>query len=451
MRNWSSLGIALAFSALVIPALLFPVPPLLDYPNHLARLWLLSGGADQPPAIQHLRGRLVASLDQHRRGPTCRDAGACDRHAGAWSSTRCGGHRTAAARRGYAQSCRLRGWHWWQIGFAVLAWNTTLLAGFLSFQIGLGLALLCAALDPWLKRHAGRPAVFCVRAMLGAALLVWHAFAAGFYAVIIAGLALGADSRAFASGRDLVTAVSRAAVAAALAVALPAGIFMLAAPALPGEHAPPGVYDPWLSYSFPAKSAALISAFTTYHVIVDLASLLVLYIFARVMASRPLLRTHAGLLAAACGLTVISVLMPSPFAGTAFVDWRFPIMALLTGVAAVRPELRSARHVPVAVAALLLVSLARTAWVTAIWGERHADVTAVERALATVPPALPCCQRCNFLLPTLIAREADTRPSNWPRSCTTRPLPFRGGRPSCQRCSPPVGNNRCGSCRPGTP
>jgi hypothetical protein len=39
----------LSLLALVIVPFLVRVPPLLDYPNHLARLWLIAGGASVPP------------------------------------------------------------------------------------------------------------------------------------------------------------------------------------------------------------------------------------------------------------------------------------------------------------------------------------------------------------------------------------------------------------------
>ncbi len=40
-------GAAVLFSAL--PVLMVAMPPLLDYPNHMVRFWLLSGGADTAP------------------------------------------------------------------------------------------------------------------------------------------------------------------------------------------------------------------------------------------------------------------------------------------------------------------------------------------------------------------------------------------------------------------
>ena len=66
-------------------------------------------------------------------------------------------------------------------------------------------------------------------------------------------------------------------------------------------------------------------------------------------------------------------------------DWRFPIMALLAAVAALRPEFSSARAGIVAAAALTLLGTARTAWIGSIWQDRQVDIAAVERVLAALP------------------------------------------------------------------
>jgi hypothetical protein len=41
--------IILGLGTLVLPVALTRVAPLLDYPNHLARIWLLAGGAVHAP------------------------------------------------------------------------------------------------------------------------------------------------------------------------------------------------------------------------------------------------------------------------------------------------------------------------------------------------------------------------------------------------------------------
>ena len=95
--------------------------------------------------------------------------------------------------RRWAASC-WRGWcrplHWWQLSFGLIAWNTGLLVGLLNFQIGLGLALLAAAADPFLTRH-GAVASLAGRACFGALALVVHPFAILFYGALLGGLALG--------------------------------------------------------------------------------------------------------------------------------------------------------------------------------------------------------------------------------------------------------------------
>ena len=51
--------LAVAAAVLVlVPVLSVAMPPLLDYPNHLVRYWLLSGGAAPPAHVGHVRRRL---------------------------------------------------------------------------------------------------------------------------------------------------------------------------------------------------------------------------------------------------------------------------------------------------------------------------------------------------------------------------------------------------------
>jgi len=38
-----------ALAILLLPILAVAVPPLVDYPNHLVRMWLIAGGAQEPP------------------------------------------------------------------------------------------------------------------------------------------------------------------------------------------------------------------------------------------------------------------------------------------------------------------------------------------------------------------------------------------------------------------
>lgn len=97
------------------------------------------------------------------------------------------------------------------------------------------------------------------------------------------------------------------------------------------------------------------------------------------------LRLHAGLAIVFLCLCLLWVVTPFRLAGTYWVDRRFVFMAPFVLGPALRPELRWAQA-RVAAAALCLLSLARTAFIGHVWELRQADVAAVERALAHVPP-----------------------------------------------------------------
>ena len=341
--------LALALAALAAPAALVRVPPLLDYPNHFARIWLLAGGMDAPPlsamygvdwsgASTNIGIDIVAATLGRLTGG---EAMAGLLLAAALVLPPLGAVLLNRAVFG--------GWHWWQVGFALLAWNTTLLAGFLNFQVGLGLALLAAAADAAINRRAGPLGAAVARVALGCALLVWHMFAAAFFGALVAGLAFGRGHEAFSGAAPLLRAALRSAAAVGFALAVPLGVFVLFASFVPGDHTPSENFDHWsMGYTLRNKLNVLRTAVLTYDRWVDAAFMLGLAVPIAVGAAGWLfsagafLRVHAGLAVAALGLAVLAILAPSDLAGTGYVDWRFPVMAALTGVAALRPELRFA-------------------------------------------------------------------------------------------------------------
>lgn len=376
--------IVLALGSLVLPVALTHMPPLLDYPNHLARIWLLAGGAGQAPldriyAVDWSGASTNVGIDLL--------AATLGHLVGGWTLASL--LLAAAVLLPPLGAVLLNravfgGWHWWQAGFAVLAWNSTLLAGFLNFQIGLGLALLAAAVDPAAVRRIGSLGAVPVRMGLGAALLVFHPFAAVLYGVLLAGLAFGAE-RGRPEGVPLGRRAWQAAAAVGLSVGAPVTCLLLLAPTLPGGHAPAGVYDLWAGFTFANKATTLLSAVATYDLRLDIPVALLLWVAVRLAAPSSLLRCHAGLMFGALGLVALAVLVPSTLGGTAFVDWRFSIMAVLTAAAALRPSLRSARAGQAMAVALMSLALGRTGWIASIWQGRQADVAAVEGVLAFVP------------------------------------------------------------------
>lgn len=111
----------LAFAALAVPVALVRMPPLLDYPNHFARIWLLAGGMDDPPLssiyVTDWSGAstnigvdlLAATVGRLIGGETLAEL----LLASALILPPLGAALLNRAVFG--------GWHWWQVGFALLA------------------------------------------------------------------------------------------------------------------------------------------------------------------------------------------------------------------------------------------------------------------------------------------------------------------------------------------
>ncbi|MBP0465274.1 hypothetical protein J5Y09_15215 [Roseomonas sp. PWR1] len=383
-----ALLIAAALAVVCMPVLAVPVPPLLDYPNHLARLWLLAGGLERPA--------LAAFYEADWRNAFTN--GGMDTLVVLLAPLLGGAEPAMRLMLALAlvlpplgaaalNRALFGGWRAWQVGFAVLAFNGILLAGFLSFMIGLGLALLAAAAEPALVRRAWLPRLV-VRAAFGVLLIWMHALGLAFYLALLVGLAIGPSMRAALAGpRAIAAAAGRAALAVASA-ALPA-FLMLHLSGTPGPWDGAAEDDtllrPWSGYAFFEKVRALTTAFGTYEVPVDLAMLLAVLAVARWALAKDRLRVHGGLLAAAGGLLVLAIIMPNTLGGTGWMDRRFPIMALLTFLAAMLPRVPAGRHLAVAAGLLLIVAL-RAAWMGWVWDARQADIAAVERAIAPMPP-----------------------------------------------------------------
>ena len=380
-----------ALATLVVPFLVAEIPPLADYPNHLARIYLHGGGIAGAPVSEMYRmawdtmtnigvdlaaallapligwaflGRLLAVL-----------AAMLPPIGGALLWSRLHG-----------------GMHWWQIAFGMLAWSMGLLFGFLNFEIGLGFALLAAAADPGLVRRG--PVIAAIgRASLGGILMLTHVFGFVFYAALLAGTVLGPDWRGFLARGNRLPASVRVLTALA-ALALPALILAVLSPRLPGSETGGNAGAIWADFrngfrdlvDVPwRKPGEALAGLRTYDDRLDGLTGAALLLSAGIALAVGRLRAHAGLLATTLGLAVLYVVVPSGLAGTAVVDVRFSLMAILALAVAVRPEV-SPRVGSVLCAGMLAVCLLRTGAIGWIWHARQADVASLARALEPVPP-----------------------------------------------------------------
>ena len=181
---WRTVMLASALLVLV-PLLLTDVPPLLDYPSHLGRLTVLVA-ADHDLVRQIWTPKwspipnlamdvvvlgLARQVSLHLAGKIFVAFALLMPALGAITL-----HRALYRRRS-----------WWPVGSFAVAYNGILLAGFLNFLFGLGLALLGAAL--WV-RWIERPAALRASAAAALAIPIYfsHLTALFFFVTLIASI-----------------------------------------------------------------------------------------------------------------------------------------------------------------------------------------------------------------------------------------------------------------------
>lgn len=379
-------AVLLGLLAILALHLHVPMPPVTDFPNHMARICLLAGAAESGPLSEMYRVTWSAAWTNIGI-----DAVA------AWLAplTGCEGFARATLAASIAlpvagavalHAAIHRGLHWWQAGFALIAWNTTALMGFLNFQIGLGLALLLAAASEAWGRRLPAWLRLVLTVMAGAVLVVVHAFAGLFFGALVGALRFGPDPIVWRDRRRLAGRLGAAGLAAVPAFILPALLVTLLAPVRPLYRADlmdiPSTDGLWLAWKF----IGLMTFAWTYQLLVDLLFLAALWGGFRLFSRRGGVRCHAGLLLAAFGLFAAALLVPRDAGAGQLLSWRFPVMGLLCLVVGLRPEADSAAAARGAAVALMALSLARTGWIAGIWTERQADAQAVSALLGRIPP-----------------------------------------------------------------
>ena len=385
------LGLVLTLAALLIPVVAVDIPPLSDYPNHLSRIWLLGGGVAVPPvsSMYQVTWDTLTNIGLDLIAVVLTKA----LPWGVVGRIIVGATVLLLPIGGVALWRALHGrLHWWLLAFALLAWNDGLVAGFMNFELGLGLAMLAASADPFLSCRG--PALCAVaRAILGGLLLMVHPFGFLFYATLLVAIALGADLRVLQQRRTLRRAVTRVAVAS-VTLAAPLVLLVLLAPSLPGAHAHSNLHTVWWDIHSGLRDLVLnplgklriaVAGVVTYDKRVDALTLGALALPVLLSLALGRLRVHGGMLLVFAGLSAAFVLLPVTVADTFFIDRRFALMAPLALAVALRPDLPPLPARACA-ALLLVVSLGRTGYVGLVWHLRQADVAAVSRALASVPP-----------------------------------------------------------------
>jgi len=361
-------AIAAAFLAaaliLVSPLLVAPLPPLVDYPNHLARALILSGQAPELAPFYAPDWRplpnlafdgpmllLLEVLGPYEAGRFVLGVAALIAVAGTVAY-----HKAVFGR-----------WAWWPLGAALIAWHGVLLLGFVSFSIGLGLALLTAA--AWIaageRPPLGRVVGFALLALLTA---FSHLFAFFFLGVL---LASREAVRLFPGDRRLRLDVRRVAL---LCAGMLPGLW-IAAQAL-GGHAS-GAAMLWL-YDDRARRA--LAGFANYDVWVDRFAFASVVGLIGLAALRRRLSVDPGSALAAAVIALCFLGMPSTLAGGGFAEIRFAVFASFLLFAGLDVRLA---FVALPLGALLTL---RVGLIALTWHTAQADLNELRRALEPLPP-----------------------------------------------------------------
>jgi hypothetical protein len=364
---WAALAVLSA--VLAAPLLIAEVPPVLDYPNHLARLVLLAAGPDDPvlgriftpswSIIPNLAGDLIGLVLLHLL--PVHVAGRC-LLASALLLNLTGVvalHRALFGRRSF-----------WPLASVLVAYNSGFLLGFLNFQFGAGLAMLCAA--AWLTWRESRPAATIAGAAAVSILLFFcHLMGLVFFLVLIG----SAEMRAL---RDFRAVILRS--AGLLAVL--AGPVLLSA--FTTIHNAPTAAQ-WPRWDVKLVNAA--SPFINYVFPLDMISAALVYggIVLGVAAGWLVVAPRAALAAAV--LPAAYFVLPFDLMSASFLDMRVAVICGFLAFAVVDPVRPRSTGYRLAAAGCVMLFTVRMAVVAEVWSEHRRDLAELRAAIADVPPA----------------------------------------------------------------
>lgn len=370
---WATL--ALAVLVLLAPLLVVDVPPLLDYPNHLARAYVLAFGEDDPVlsrfyapdwaiipnlAVDLVLPGLLRFMPVHVAGRVMLAVTLLAPLLGVVFYS-----RAVWGRRTY-----------WAIASALMAYNALFLMGFMNFLIGAGLGMAAAA--AWITLREHRPAAAtAATALLALAVFFSHIYGVVFCAILIGSHELVALWREWRAGRPLLGRILARSAPAALAFAPVVALYLNTA-----LHETGGTVE-WRALG--EKIANLAEPFMNYYTSLDRATALL--VFGGVAVALWLRLAAIAAEGAIALLACLALYWVAPWGlkGAGWVDARLPIAAGLLVFAAVLPRLprRAAWVVSTAVAVLFVL---RTGVLAATWVQHRLDLAELRETISEVPP-----------------------------------------------------------------
>jgi hypothetical protein len=356
------------FCAALGPVFLTPIPAMVDYPNHLARMYILSaeGTADANP-YYHAAWALYPNLAMDLLVPPFA------RVIGVETATRLfllisqllivgGALALEFVVKGRVQIA----------GFAALMFLYCLpfTWGFVNFEFGLGVSLFGIAAMLMVQEQAW-PLRLAINTLFVAALFAAHFFALGIYGVTLGIIELWRAKERNAAHAD--TALRLAVLALPALVLL--AVMALSAGAIGGEG------NAW---HFEFKPLWFFRILNGYNMPVAALSMFGLGILGNLLAKRGFLAIMPVGLWLTIGFGILYVLMPSSLFGTSFVDFRVIAAAAFIVPAFCTVTLPDRTWLYRALGAVTAITLANVAVVYFVWHTYRADYAALIDSFAKI-------------------------------------------------------------------
>jgi hypothetical protein len=348
------LRIGLAFAVLLllvsIPVFSTVLPPLFDYPNHLARMHLLAEGGN---AYHAVRWAPLPNLAEDLIVPSLAQVMPLALAGKLFLVLIFGMTAGGALWLGREATGQ---WRWWPLLAFSLLYSRTFLWGFVNYLAGIGLALVAAAL--WLRlERAPAPVRVAVSILAALACYLAHIEAFGVYALVIAGVeALPALA--------LIRSRAWAALAGRLAVAAPQFI----GPAILFAFVWTPVAGGTLNFTrFWRKADLPFSVFDDYSRPFDALcfAAFCLTLLGLALMRRLNLAPRIGM--AALFVTLAYLALPSQMLSGSGADHRLPLAIFLLLVAGSAPRFASLSAARWSAVAFIFIGLVRLAVIEAIW------------------------------------------------------------------------------------
>jgi hypothetical protein len=352
---------SLLAAASLLPVLLTPIPAMVDYPNHLARMYILSqnGTADANPYFE-VTWALYPNLAMDLLVPQIA------RLISVENATRlflllsqllivggaCGLERVVKGRVHLA-------------GFAALMFLYCLpfTWGFVNFEFGLGVALWAIAAYLTVVERAW-PMRFVVNAVFATALFTAHFFALGIYGATLGFYELWRAHDRKIPHRDVALRL--------VVLAIPVVVLFAVMRWTAGSIGSEGTI--WF---FEFKPIWLFRIMNGYNLTISAATALGLMALLYFAARRGVLKLESAGVWLAIGFALLYVAIPSKLFGTSFADLRVIPAAALIIPAFCSLSLPNRRWTMAALAAVAGITLANLALVLVVWLSYRADYASI--------------------------------------------------------------------------